>query len=174
MGLVALLNSTLVAFWLRHAGKMQGGQYQVDAEPLLCIPLLHPPPVLARIAEYNLVLRQLGEPTSFWETLVDTLLYEIYFHDQFAADGLLTSNRLSLQDFLEKNLPTIPYRELSQQEWDLRLRRSNNVNQKTCRNLQKTIIATINTAESAIEADSYKAETVEGINAHPWVKHVKS
>jgi adenine-specific DNA-methyltransferase len=38
--LTALLNSRLVAFWLRHRGKMQGLQYQVDKEPLLSIPLV--------------------------------------------------------------------------------------------------------------------------------------
>jgi adenine-specific DNA-methyltransferase len=38
--LTAILNSQLVAFWLRHRGKMQGLQYQVDKEPLLNIPLV--------------------------------------------------------------------------------------------------------------------------------------
>jgi adenine-specific DNA-methyltransferase len=37
--LTGLLNSRLVAFWLRHKGKMQGNNYQIDAEPLLNIPL---------------------------------------------------------------------------------------------------------------------------------------
>jgi len=38
--LTAVLNSRLVAFWLRYRGKMQGLQYQVDKEPLLNIPLV--------------------------------------------------------------------------------------------------------------------------------------
>lgn len=37
--LTGLLNSRLVAFWLRRRGKMQGHNYQVDKEPLLGIPL---------------------------------------------------------------------------------------------------------------------------------------
>jgi len=37
--LTGVLNSKLVAFWLRHKGKMQGSNYQVDKEPLLGIPL---------------------------------------------------------------------------------------------------------------------------------------
>jgi adenine-specific DNA-methyltransferase len=40
--LTALLNSKVVRFWLRHKGKMQGGQFQVDKEPLLAIPLVAP------------------------------------------------------------------------------------------------------------------------------------
>jgi adenine-specific DNA-methyltransferase len=37
--LTALLNSKLMRFWLRHQGKMQGRQFQVDKEPLLAMPL---------------------------------------------------------------------------------------------------------------------------------------
>ncbi|MCR4284048.1 MAG: N-6 DNA methylase [Parcubacteria group bacterium] len=37
--LVAILNSKLVAFWLRHKGKMQGNNYQIDKEPIIDIPL---------------------------------------------------------------------------------------------------------------------------------------
>lgn len=37
--LTGVLNSKLVAFWLRHKGKMQGNNYQVDKEPLMGIPL---------------------------------------------------------------------------------------------------------------------------------------
>lgn len=37
--LCGLLNSRLVAFWLKRRGKMQGHQFQIDKEPLLAIPL---------------------------------------------------------------------------------------------------------------------------------------
>ena len=40
--LTALLNSKLIAFWLRYKGKMQGNNYQVDKEPLLNIPIKNP------------------------------------------------------------------------------------------------------------------------------------
>ena len=38
--LTGLLNSRLVTFWLKHRGKMQGTNYQVDKQPLLAIPLI--------------------------------------------------------------------------------------------------------------------------------------
>ena len=38
--LTGLLNSKLVEFWLRHRGKMQGDNFQVDKEPLLEIPIV--------------------------------------------------------------------------------------------------------------------------------------
>lgn len=38
--LTAILNSKLVAFWLKHKGKMQGNNHQIDKEPLLNIPIV--------------------------------------------------------------------------------------------------------------------------------------
>ena len=40
--LTAILNSKLVAFWLKNKGKMQGNNYQIDKEPLLAIPIYKP------------------------------------------------------------------------------------------------------------------------------------
>jgi len=38
--LTAILNSNLIYFWLKHKGKKQGKQLQIDKEPLLNIPLI--------------------------------------------------------------------------------------------------------------------------------------
>ena len=38
--LTGLLNSLLIKFWLSIAGKKQGTQFQVDAEPLLQVPII--------------------------------------------------------------------------------------------------------------------------------------
>jgi len=40
--LTALLNSKLIAFWLKCKGKMQGDNYQIDKNPLLALPLIQP------------------------------------------------------------------------------------------------------------------------------------
>jgi adenine-specific DNA-methyltransferase len=37
--LLSILNSKLIAFWLRHRGKMQGNNYQIDKEPIIDIPI---------------------------------------------------------------------------------------------------------------------------------------
>lgn len=57
--LTALLNSDLIAFWLRYKGKIQGDAYQVDKGPLLSIPLLFPArsAELADLADANIRLR---------------------------------------------------------------------------------------------------------------------
>lgn len=38
--LTAILNSKVIQFWLRHKGKMQGNNYQIDKEPLINIPII--------------------------------------------------------------------------------------------------------------------------------------
>ncbi|MFV0522871.1 MAG: TaqI-like C-terminal specificity domain-containing protein [Mangrovibacterium sp.] len=38
--LTGLLNSNLIAFWLKYHGKMQGDLYQVDKEPLMNLPIM--------------------------------------------------------------------------------------------------------------------------------------
>ena len=40
--ITGLLNSKLIAFWLRKKGKMQGNNYQLDKDPLLDIPIYKP------------------------------------------------------------------------------------------------------------------------------------
>lgn len=40
--LTGLLNSTLIMYWLKNRGKLQGNNYQVDKEPLINIPLQFP------------------------------------------------------------------------------------------------------------------------------------
>lgn len=40
--LTGLLNSTLIKYWLKHKGKMQGSNFQIDKEPLLGLPLVKP------------------------------------------------------------------------------------------------------------------------------------
>jgi hypothetical protein len=37
--LLAILNSKLIAFWLKHKGKLQGNLYQIDKVPLMDIPI---------------------------------------------------------------------------------------------------------------------------------------
>lgn len=41
--LLAILNSKLIAFWLRHKGKMQGNNYQIDKEPIIDLPIYEAP-----------------------------------------------------------------------------------------------------------------------------------
>ena len=80
--LTGLLNSKLVAFWLRYMGKMQGSNYQIDKEPLMNIPL--------KIADENIEnkiidlvdeimeLKKLNKDTQHLEKKIDEMVYDLY------------------------------------------------------------------------------------------------
>ena len=83
--LTGILNSKLIAFWLRYKGKLQGTHYQIDKEPLLKIPIVKPNAKNKKIADkiINLVDKILesksqGKDTSALESQVDDLVYELY------------------------------------------------------------------------------------------------
>ena len=82
--LTGVFNSHLVAFWLRHRGKMQGENFQVDKEPLLGIPL-----PCATAAEQKRIARLVDRiltaktrdpeaDTTALESEIDTLVYRLY------------------------------------------------------------------------------------------------
>lgn len=80
--LTGLLNSKLVAFWLRYMGKMQGNNYQIDKEPLMNIPI--------KIASENIEnkiidlvdeiieLKKLNKDTQYLEEKIDEMVYDLY------------------------------------------------------------------------------------------------
>jgi adenine-specific DNA-methyltransferase len=78
--LTALLNSKLIAFWLRNKGKMQGNNYQLDKEPLLQIPI---PQISFEaqqpfVALVDAILVGSNVEKTALEAKIDTLVYELY------------------------------------------------------------------------------------------------
>jgi len=125
--LVGLLNSKLIAFWLKHKGKMQGNNYQVDKEPLLAIPILNPISNIqtkwALITKF--ILTSLCEKkyaiSTYFQHLIDAMVYELYLPDEIKAVGSEVQKHLGnlpeLKDDWsdEQKLQTIEkmYKELS-------------------------------------------------------------
>jgi len=100
--LTALLNSKLIAFWLRHRGKMQGFQHQIDKAPLVEIPLFKTSnqSVFALLVDYIILKKQYQLDSIFWERIIDALVYELYFSEKLKANGVEISKHLG-------NLPEI-------------------------------------------------------------------
>lgn len=94
--LTGLLNSTVVAFWLRHRGKMQGHLFQVDKEPLLSIPIYQPPKaqqdLIAGIAKAIIASKRAGNEKAAhaarFEQLINGLIYELYFPEPLQSAGI--------------------------------------------------------------------------------------
>jgi hypothetical protein len=80
--LTGLLNSKLVAFWLRKKGKMQGNAYQLDKEPLLEIPIYKPADKdaneIAKLVDKIIALKAKGKDSNEQEKKIDELVYKLY------------------------------------------------------------------------------------------------
>ncbi|GAB6283420.1 MAG: hypothetical protein STSR0008_21870 [Ignavibacterium sp.] len=80
--LIGIFNSRLIAFWLKHKGKMQGSNYQVDKEPLLDIPIYksEKPEPLIRLVDQILNAKQQNPKanTKELEDQIDIMVYKLY------------------------------------------------------------------------------------------------
>lgn len=100
--LTTLLNSKLIAFWLRYKGKMQGNNYQIDKEPLVEIPIMQPEYGIEKftiLLDYLLFLKNpdnksIVEHTSndriasHIEDVLDMMVYELYFKNHMETNGI--------------------------------------------------------------------------------------
>ncbi|EGT6119895.1 class I SAM-dependent DNA methyltransferase, partial [Campylobacter coli] len=85
--LTGVLNSKLIAFWLKHKGKIQGNLFKIDKEPLLNIPIVTINSKNQKIADelINLVDEILkakeqdkNANTSPLEEKINNMVYKIY------------------------------------------------------------------------------------------------
>ena len=80
--LTGLLNSTLIAFWLRFKGKMQGSNYQLDNEPLSQIPICVPNDTSAiSLLVSDIIVTKQKNPTADTTALeneIGLLVYKLY------------------------------------------------------------------------------------------------
>lgn len=118
--LTSILNSSLIKFWLRYKGKMQGNNYQLDKEPLVNIPITKSENELffARIVDYILKVKEFQfnieeEQLDYkvisqtFEEIIDALVFELYFPQDFKEVGveiLIFSEQefIAIEDFSEE------------------------------------------------------------------------
>ena len=108
--LTGLLNSTLIEFWLKNKGKMQGANYQLDKEPLQEIPIVVPAAdvqnLIATLVDAIIALRSnLTERASSlvsneylaseYEKLIDGCIYELYLKEEMENVGVSVIPTLS-------------------------------------------------------------------------------
>jgi adenine-specific DNA-methyltransferase len=92
--LTALLNSKLIAFWLKHKGKMQGFQYQVDKGPLIELPLIktNDQDIFASLVDCIIFLKANADKKTneyvsnehiiqSFEDVINACTYELYFSE---------------------------------------------------------------------------------------------
>lgn len=100
--LTGLLNSSLIEFWLKNKGKMQGVNYQLDKEPLQEIPIVVPAAdvqnLIATLVDAIIALGNNQSErvsnivsneylSSEYEKLIDGCIYELYLKEEMDKVG---------------------------------------------------------------------------------------
>ncbi|MBK9671899.1 MAG: Eco57I restriction-modification methylase domain-containing protein [Bacteroidetes bacterium] len=123
--LTALLNSKLIAFWLKNKGKMQGNNYQIDKEPLLEIPIVttDKQQIFATLVDYILLVHQprkeqlikyIGNDLIIhsFEEVIDQAFYELYFGNEPEMQELKVLQHLQdikpiSEEFTDEDIETV-------------------------------------------------------------------
>ena len=120
--LTALLNSKLIAFWLKYKGKMQGDNYQIDKEPLLALPIIEPSAekqnelaeLVTNIIEtkqkqldYNELLKKAKTENNFEREILLTKELERFKTEIDKAEHKIDSKVYELYELQDKDIFTI-------------------------------------------------------------------
>ncbi len=104
--LSGLLNSKLICFWLRHRGKMQGANFQLDKEPLQQIPIVQPPADIqqqvADLVSQIISAKSTNKDadTSVLEQHIDLIVYRLYglnYSDASIIDPNIAQSEIPVQ-----------------------------------------------------------------------------
>jgi hypothetical protein len=138
--LTALLNSKLIAFWLKNKGKMQGNNYQIDKEPLLEIPIVtsDKQQIFATLVDYILLVHQprkeqlikyIGNDLIIhsFEEVIDQAFYELYFGNEPEMQELKVLQHLQdikpiSEEFNDEDIETVVkfYHSIQEQKSPIR------------------------------------------------------
>lgn len=111
--LTALMNSSLIAFWLRFRGKMQGANFQLDKEPLQQIPIkIASIDFQDKITEcidriINLFCKSSFSEINIIEKIIDLLFYHLYelsYEEVLIVDPEYTMSREEFENFRIENV----------------------------------------------------------------------
>ena len=120
--LTGLLNSKLIAFWLKYKGKMQGDNYQVDKEPLLNLPIIEPnvekqteiAELVSKIIEnkqkiidYNELLKQAKADNNFDREIQLTKELDKLKTENETAENKIDDTIYNLYELSENDIATI-------------------------------------------------------------------
>lgn len=101
--LSAVLNSSVIHYWLRFRGNMQGLNFQVDAAPIQQIPVVKPTAEVQKSIATLVALTQAAHgfgdlaAAGFFEDLIDACVMECYFRDHMAERDLLFLDEFATQ-----------------------------------------------------------------------------
>lgn len=125
--LTGILNSKIVSFWQNkyfNSLSMAGGYFNIGTNEISLIPIPNdmdlPLPQISNAVDYLMFQRKIDENSIFFESLIDAMVYEVYFPEEIKAADAETLKHIKLPELKddwsdEQKLQTIEqiYQELS-------------------------------------------------------------
>jgi len=185
--LLCLLNSILINFYFKMLGAQLGSkglryftQY-VEQLPISQISESYYKPYEI-LADYLLFLNATEERRQefkdtiefFDRQIADSLVYELYFKEKFAEDGLYPEPKEYLLEAVSKHLKPINYDRWAELYWKKQIEGNlTEEEQKELEKLEKENIKTIEEVYKALKEDVKTRELIEKIKSHEWVKVIE-
>lgn len=97
--LSGILNSKLISFWLKHKGKMQGDNYQVDKDPVLSIPIYNPS--TKTILDDLVMITINSDKKQLMEEIIDAYVFNLYFPEH------MKEKNIDIIHFIEQDFESV-------------------------------------------------------------------
>ncbi|KKN37082.1 hypothetical protein LCGC14_0767120 [marine sediment metagenome] len=168
--LLAILNSNLCRFYIQEfMSKLKYGSTGTY-EPK--IKELEKFPVTSSEKPFD-VVDYLHINKEAFEDITNGLIYELYFKEQFYADGLYPKSENYLHKALEKYLKPIRYKEFSKLDWKQEIGKITDKEQEKLNNIIRENRYLVEELISAIDKDSEIKKWMDIIKTHRWVKKIE-
>lgn len=170
--LLLVLNSKLAYFWFYWMGKRKGKQLELFGEPLGFFPIpsdFKDYLVLSYISDYLLLLYSINHEDTIYQQIRDfferqigdTLVYELYFKEEFYRSQ---SDSTPLLKIISKYLKPVDYDQWS--EYQMKKR------EEMFQSDNKMYLNTISEAFKSLKRDQLIQTKINEIKSHPWVQLV--
>jgi len=185
--LLTILNSKPVNFFFNCAFHLFNRTLaQINSESLERIPIpdleKNKQSYFIHLSNYLLFLnateerrQKLKEAIEFFDRqIADSLVYELYFKEKFAEDGLYPEPKEYLLEVVSKHLKPINYDRWAELYWKKQIEGNlTEEEQKELEKLEKENIKTIEEVYKALKEDVKTRELIEKIKSHEWVKVIE-
>ena len=180
---LALLNSSLINYiacrYILSYGVRIFRNYIFHMLPLR-LPSTQQPIII--LADYMLFLNATEERRNREKELIDfidkqiinSLVYELYFKEKFAKDGLYPEPKEYLLEAVSKHLKPINYDRWAELYWKKQLKGElTNEEEEELYTLEKGNLETIQEVYKSIKQDIEIKELIEKIKSHEWVRVIE-
>jgi hypothetical protein len=110
----------------------------------------------------------------YLNVIVDFIIYEVFFHERFASDGMPLAARFALLDAIRPHLVPIEYGTWSSLQWKfLRGEGLRAAEVHDLERLESRIKETINRVVESLKDSKTVQRIIEDMRAHPWVDRIE-